>query len=256
MSGPVPILYVFAISHYCEKARWALDYLGIDYELRYVAPGEHMQIARKLGAPRSYVPYLEVDGRVIQESAKIIDWADAAAPPTAKKLTPGNSADECRATEKRLDDVAGVHVRRYYYSEAIVRYPKTVRPIFTRDLPLYKRLLLTAAFGKIRGLMIKGMDLGDAQGQESRGIVEGELDWIDGLLSDGRRYLVGNEFSRADLTAASLLAPLAMPLEHPTYSGFQLPPGVAGDVAGWEQRPSIGWVREMYARHRRPKAPG
>jgi len=28
---PLPRLYIFPISHYCEKARWALDYLNVDY---------------------------------------------------------------------------------------------------------------------------------------------------------------------------------------------------------------------------------
>lgn len=27
-----PTLYVFAISHYCEKARWALDFFEVDYQ--------------------------------------------------------------------------------------------------------------------------------------------------------------------------------------------------------------------------------
>jgi len=73
MPSITPVLYVFAISHYCEKARWTLDYLGIDYELRHVAPGEHGQIAKKLGAPRTSVPYLSTGDEVIQGSADIID---------------------------------------------------------------------------------------------------------------------------------------------------------------------------------------
>ncbi len=31
-------LYEFAISHYCEKVRWALDYKGVAYESRVLAP--------------------------------------------------------------------------------------------------------------------------------------------------------------------------------------------------------------------------
>ncbi|MFT6045245.1 MAG: glutathione S-transferase [Arenicella sp.] len=34
-------LYVFAIFHYCEKARWALDYLQVDYQLLYLSPISH-----------------------------------------------------------------------------------------------------------------------------------------------------------------------------------------------------------------------
>jgi len=113
MSETTPVLYVFAISHFCEKARWALDVLEVDYELRHVAPGEHMEIAKKLGAPRSSVPYLSLDGRVIQGSADIVTWAEGVSS-TEISLTP--DAEDCEQIEKRIDDVAGVHVRRFYYS--------------------------------------------------------------------------------------------------------------------------------------------
>ena len=250
MSSSIPVLYVFAISHYCEKARWALDYLGIDYELQHVAPGEHGQIAKKLGSPRSSVPYLAADGQLIQGSAEIIDWADNATSSKDRLLTPDASREECLQIEKRIDDIIGVHVRRFFYSEALVEFPNTVRPVFTRDLPLTKKLLVTMIWGKIRKIMIARLDLGTEQGQESRDITEGELDWLDELLSDGRKYLAGDEFSRADIAAASLLAPLALPPEHPTYNKIDLPPRMAASVSGWEQRPSIRWVRDMYAQYR------
>ncbi len=250
MHSAKPVLYIFAISHYCEKARWALDYLGIDYELIYVAPGEHMQIAKELGAPRTSVPYLSVDGQAIQGSADIIDWADDATSSKKKRLTPDANRYECLQIEKRIDDIAGVHVRRFYYSEALVEFPNTVRPIFTRDLPLPKKLRISIGWGKIRKLMMARMDLGTEQGQESRDITVGELDWVDELLSDGREYLVADRFSRADMAVASLLAPLVLPSEHPTYNKMKHPPRMAADVSSWEQRPSLQWVRDIYAKHR------
>lgn len=250
MTSSNPVLYIFAISHYCEKARWALDYLGIDYELRYLAPGEHVQIAKKLGAPRTSLPFLRVNGQAIQGSAAIIDWADNATSRTEKRLTPAADREECLQIEKRLDDIVGVHVRRFYYSEALVEYPKTVRPIFTRDLSPVKKLLISIVWRNIRKMMIARMDLGTEQGQASRDITEGELDWLDELLSDGRKYLVGDKLSRADIAAASLLAPLAQPPEHPTYTRIELPPRMARDVSNWEQRPSLDWVRDIYAAYR------
>ncbi|MDH5262550.1 MAG: glutathione S-transferase [Gammaproteobacteria bacterium] len=245
MTGDRPILYVFAISHYCEKARWALDHLGIEYELRYLAPGEHAELAKKLGAPKSSVPYLAVNGNVIQGSADIIDWAEA-------KLQRGQSPFSTAGSEieQRIDDVAGVHVRRYYYSEALVEHPSTVRPIFTRDLSLKNKIMITLAFGKIRKIMMSRMDLGAKQGEESKALLLGELEWIDGLLADGREYLVGDNFSRADIAVASILSPLAAPAEHPVYQRLQHPPRIANDVARWEQRPCIQWVHNMYSKHR------
>ena len=99
-------------------------------------------------------------------------------------------------------------------------------------------------------MMIRAMDLGTEQWQESRRIVEDELDWFDGLLADGRRFLLGDRFSRADITAASLLAALALPKEHPTYGALEVPPQAATDLALWAKRPSLAWVREIYRGHR------
>jgi glutathione S-transferase len=246
-----PVLYVFAISHYCEKARWALDFLDIEYELRPLPPGPHMQITKELGAPGSSLPLLVSDERVVQGSGDIIEWAESPMAGASRRLSPDPALEEeCLALEQRLDDVAGVHVRRYYYSEALVEHPDTVRPIFSRDLPASEREPLAENWTIVRQLMMGAMDLGPEQGQESRLIVAGELDWLDGLLADGRRFLLGNRFSRADITAASLLAPLALPKEHPTYGMLEVPPRARGDLELWTERPTPAWVREIYREYR------
>lgn len=251
MTRRKPVLYVFAISHYCEKARWALDYLKVPCDLRFVAPGEHGKIAKQLGAPASSVPFLAVDGQVIQGSADIVEWADNAAADPSRHLNPDDvNLAKCQEIENRIDDIAGVHIRRFYYSEALVEHPETVRPIFTKNLPLAKKLLISIAWRKIQKIMIKRMDLGLQQGLESKEVVRQELDWVDDLLADGRKYLVGDKFSRADIAVASLLAPLALPAKHPTYAAMQHPPRLASDVAEWNQRPALNWTRDIYAQHR------
>jgi glutathione S-transferase len=247
----LPVLYVFAISHYCEKARWALDHLGVEYELRHLAPGSHIQATKQLGAAGTSVPLLVLDGRIVQGSGAIIDWAESAVADASKRLSPDSRFEaECRALERRLDEVAGVHTRRYYYSEALVEHPDSVRPIFTQDLEPSQRQSFEENWALVRKLMIGAMDLGPEQGQESRGIVEGELDWLDGLLADGRPFLVGDRFSRGDVTAASLLAPLALPKEHPTYGMLVVPPRARGDLTSWGLRPTVAWVRRIYQEHR------
>ena len=118
------------------------------------------------------------------------------------------------------------------------------------DLPWTKKILIFAAWGKIRSLMIKRMDLGRSQGSESQDILSAELDWLDGLLADGREHLVGERFTRADLAVASLLSPLVVPAEHPTYAGIQIPPRATATMLAWSERPSMRWVRDMYSRYR------
>ncbi len=245
-----PDLYVFAISHYCEKARWALDALGITYTLRHLAPAAHFAKLESLGAPATSLPALVSGGVVVQGSDALFDWADATTKSAARLAPDAVHAEGCLALEKRLDEAAGVHVRRYYYSEALVEHSRTVLPIFADDLEAGDRAWLEENWDNVHPLMAARMDLGREQWNESRAIVTRELDFVDGLLADGRRYLVGDRFSRADITAASLLAPLARPKEHPTYGRLQVPPRVAADIECWSDRPVTHWVAEMYREHR------
>jgi glutathione S-transferase len=60
-------------------------------------------------------------------------------------------------------------------------------------------------------------------------------------------YLVGSEFSVADLTAASLLFPLAWPTE--LQYDYPAPPA-SGLLKSLDQHPGIAWIRDMYHRHR------
>lgn len=249
MQSPQPILYVFAISHYCEKARWALDHGGIAYRLHHTMPGLNRRIAKKLGASAGSLPFLATPSGAIAGSSAIMDWAEANRSADSVSLT-GNDPEAARAVEQRLDEVTGVHVRCFYYSDALFSDPQSVRPIFSRGLPLIQRMAVTLGWSQIVPRMIAGMNLGPDQGKQSGEIVRSELDWLDGLLADGRPYLGGDCFSRADMTAASLLAPLASPPEHPTYASITIPDGVGKTMAEWSDRPIMNWVRAIYARHR------
>ena len=135
LSTTTPTLYVFNISHYCEKARWALDYFGMDYKARHVMPGAHRLIAKKLGAKRGSVPFLQTNDGVIAGSPAIIDWCEAHNTSQRPSLS-GAQPEIVRVTEKRLDAVVGVHVRRFYYSDALFSNPAAVRPIFSDGLPI------------------------------------------------------------------------------------------------------------------------
>ncbi len=244
-----PILYVFAISHYCEKARWALDHFGLSYRLKPTMPGMNRRIARKLGGSSGSVPFLQTGGHVVGGSAAIIDWGEQHRIADRPSLNGDNPA-EVAAIEKRLDDIAGVHLRRYYYSDALLSDPASIRPIFSRDLPLMQKAAVTLGWSKIVPFMIKGMDLGEAQGLRSYAKLAAELDWLDGLLADSRPYLTGDRFTRADVTAASLLAPLVNPAKHPTYAALHLPRQLAATITAWENRPVLRWVKAVYDKHR------
>ena len=239
-----PILHVFLISHYCEKARWALDLCGVDYQVNLLSPLAHAKTAKKIGADSSALPILQTGEGVIQGSASIIEWANSQAEKNAKPkllITP-----ESLAVEKRLDDVLGIHVRRWFYSESLLDCPEIVKPVFAEGSGLISRITLSLAWPKVVGIMIKRMDLGADQELESRAIVEAELDWLDSLLADGRDFLVGGAFSNADIAAASLMAPMFAPKRHPATHILNLPPRAAATADQWRPRPFAKWLMNMY----------
>src|SRR5665648_147371 len=65
------VLVTIPISHYCEKARWALDRAGVPYRERRHLQGLHRVAVRRAGGGLT-APVLVDDGRVLAESALIL----------------------------------------------------------------------------------------------------------------------------------------------------------------------------------------
>jgi glutathione S-transferase len=243
-----PILHVFLISHYCEKARWALDLAGVDYSVNLLSPLKHNKTAKRIGAKRSALPILQCESYLIQGSSNITAWANKQSSLNGDPVLSisGESID----MEKRLDDILGVHVRRWFYSESIVDCPEIVKPVFAYGSGIVDRALLSLAWPKLTAAMIKLMDLGADQEIESRDIVEAELDWLDSLLLDRQPFLLGNSLSNADLAAASLMAPIFAPEAHPASAVIKLPPRAKALAGQWRSRPFAKWLDELYLKYR------
>src|SRR4051812_2949036 len=73
-------LITIPISHYCEKARWALERVGIPYREERHVQGIHQLAARHAGGGIT-VPVLVTPDGVLRESAEILAWVDKRTPP-------------------------------------------------------------------------------------------------------------------------------------------------------------------------------
>lgn len=205
-------LYQFAISHYCEKVRWALDYKGLNYQSVDLLPGSHIKLIKGMTGSSS-VPVLADDDRIIQGSAEIIDYLDKTYPD--RSLTPldPQTRQLAREWERRLDKVAGPAVRCYCYHYLLQR-PKLVVPMLAARTPFYNRILLRLGFSRLEEIMRTWMKINDKTAQQSRHAMEEMLTELTTAYGNGR-FLVGNTFTRADLTAAALFAPLFQPEHYP-----------------------------------------
>ena len=239
------VLYQFPISHFCEKARWALDYKGLDYTTKNLLPGLHVKTTKKLAA-RSSVPILEHDGRSVQGSEQIITYLDEHFP--EKKLTPVNSHDAQFALEweRYLDREIGVHLRRYVY-HTLLQHPDLVIGFFATGGPFWAKPFLKVVFPKLSRTMRKLMDINEATAAKSRQSMLMALERLNDAL-DEKSYLVGERFSRADLTAAALLAPLFMPPQFGLAWPAAMPEPLQSDVRALA--PQLAWAEKIYQQHR------
>ncbi len=65
-------LWQLELSHFNEKVRWALDYKRINHRRRSLLPGAHALITRRLTGDVGTTPVLDLDGRMIGDSTRII----------------------------------------------------------------------------------------------------------------------------------------------------------------------------------------
>lgn len=243
-----PRLVTFGISHFCEKARWALDWHGITYEEVSWAPGVHLILAKRCGAKGTTLPILLADDMVIQGSGAIIDWVDQKAQDRTRKLTQAGAL----VIEQRADSVIGIHVRRLLYAETLPKFPQLAKPALFRNVSRAHRLIGNMMWPVSRRAMMRWYDSTPEAAAESRLTLEAELDWLDNTLSDGRFYLAGDSFSRADLTVASLLGLFSRPQQMSTYHEMSVPDALVVDLERWRDRPAMRWVVAQYETHRAP----
>lgn len=213
-------LITIKVSHYCEKARWALERAGIAYEEEPHVPVFHVLVARRTSGRRT-VPVLVVDGQVLGDSSDILAWIDQRLP-EAQRLYPADGAlrAEVEALEDRFDEALGPHVRRMAYFH-LLPHKQLVVPLLGAGVRSRREQWgLRLGYPLLAGVMRRAMKITPEGAARSQLRVEQVWSEVEARLADGRRYLCGDRFSAADLTFAALAAPAVCP---PEYGG-PLPP--------------------------------
>ena len=209
------VLVTIPISHFCEKARWALERAGLDYEERRHIQIVHQIAARRAGGGKT-APVLATPDGVFADSRAIMRYADEHLPASAR-LYPADRLErkEVLALEDRFDAVIGIEGRRWLYHE-VFKDPKPFTPYNLTGVPAWERRVFPFVLAPAKLYINRYLDIDDATAARALERVDEELAFVAELLSDGRRYLVGDRFSAADLAFAALCAPLVVPVEYGT----------------------------------------
>lgn len=243
-------LYTFNLSHFSEKARWALDYEGISYEEKILLPGPHLLTTRRI-AERSEVPILQHDGRYVQGSGAIIDYiADQLG---GTKLTP--AAADARAAalalEREVDQALGRGVQTVLYSVMLKpEHTGKVVDLWVDNGPAWSRAFYKLAFPFISPV-VKAMYKTHKPDhvEQAKQRLLAAMDALDARLASAP-YLGGERPSRADVTVAALLGPVCRPREH-HVKWPEAPPELADFEAQLKERPTWAHALRMYREHRR-----
>lgn len=244
-------LITIPISHYCEKARWALERLEINYmEERHIQGFHYPRTYWVSGNPN--VPVLVDAGKVVVDSTAILKHLDQYAAPM-DRLYP-ESADEREQVEQLedlFDEVLGVESRRWAYFHFLPDR-RVVRRLAAQGVPRLEAIMLTVVFPFLRmfasWLLQPTASNVEAGLEHCRRIVK----QVDALLSDGRKYLVGGKFSAADLSLACMMAPLIMPREYgvrlPELD--EMPAAMRSVVLEFRNSPTGEYVLRLFREHR------
>lgn len=216
-------------SPWSERVRWALAFKGLSYEKENYEPGVDEEKIKKLTG-QALVPVLIIDGKVIPDSTAILEWLEASRPEPA--LLPRSEKDRAQVTlwEELMIGVLGPHARTLIIGRELrINDPEAQR---------------------------SGKYFAEKYGHSPYMEEQAKLTLRRVLLSlkqtlSGRQYLVGDAFTRADLTTAAMLM-LLKPAPEEFFIFPQQVRRIYMDPLAEDPvfSPIFAWRDEMYKRHR------
>ena len=245
-------LITIPISHYCEKARWALDRAEVAYTER-----AHLQLIHRFAVRRAgggtTAPVLVCGETVLAESAEIVDEADRRAPPD-RRLYPDDpaAADEIRELERGFDELLGPAGRQWMYNGLRGRRDLAVAYACT-GVPAWERRALPILYALVSRAIDRFLNVTPEAAAESLAAVRSVFDAVAERL-DARPYLCGERFTAADLTFSALAAAVLMPPAYgvPLPRPDELPTAMAAVVRELRAHPAGAHAMAMFRdeRHR------
>ncbi|HET6448808.1 MAG TPA: glutathione S-transferase family protein [Conexibacter sp.] len=248
MASSTPVLWQIKVSHYNEKARWALDYKRVPHRRRAPLPLFGTAPAAWLMTRGVTCPVLRLDGRAIGDSTRIVAALEERFPDPP--LYPADPAQRARALELEdfFDEQLAPYVRRLGWWH-LTQHPRELFVAAFPDSSPLVRAALRPGAAVTTVAMRRRYGLTEASAAEARAKVLAAMDRIEAEIGPSG-YLVGDAFSIADLTAAALATPFVRPPERQYLPPEPPPEPLRSFGQQLEARPAGRWVLDIYRRHR------
>lgn len=249
---PTNRLITIAVSHYCEKARWALDWLKIPYVEECHVPIFHRLTTRRLGGKS--VPVLVTPTGIFKDSTDILHHIDGTSQ-APQHLYPTNLKlrQEVEQLEELFDSKLGVHIRLWGYQYRELANREAMREMWCEGAPRFEKAGFEFAFPLMSRIVRRAYNVSAANAASSLQEIKQIFALVGERLTDNQRgYLVGDSFSAADLTFAALAAPILRPKNHYTtkFLRKQVAPQAAEVVLELRQTKAGKYALRLYREHR------
>ena len=243
------IFITIPLSHYCEKARWGLDRTRLPYR-----EDPHVPMLSRLATRRhegGTVPLLIHGDMRLTDSTDILVHADACAGGDVLYPRDTQLRRDVDALEERFDSYLGTHVRRWAYSHLLAE-KAMLRELWGRGAPGREAFFLPLIVPIARKLLPRAYKLTPDSIARSLNVVRDIVREVGERLKDGRRYLVGDRFTAADLTFAALAAPAIFPARcHAVLPELaEVPAAMRAEIEGLRESAAGQFAQRMYASER------
>jgi glutathione S-transferase len=214
-------------SPWAERVRWVLNFKGLPYEKQNYQPGVDEEAVKKLTG-QAQVPVLLIDGTVIPDSTAIVNWLEQHH--TQPALMPTTEKDRAQAMlwEELMDGVLGPQARMLI----IGHFLRSSEPELQQGGRYFAQKYQHTSYAEERAKVT----------------VERILTILKHAL-DGRQYLVGDTFTRADLSTASMLLLVKPPPDDLFLFPASMRPMYTAPLDS-ASAPIFAWRDKMYRKHR------
>jgi glutathione S-transferase len=214
----IPKVISFSPSADCELGRWVLLYQGIDYvEKRHAPP--FFFLINKLYGGKSFILFID-KGLKLNTVRAIIDHFDSLAEPE-RKLIPDEFSQAIETCWPSFNAELGEAVVTWAYTNLLPHKEIMVRPL-SLGSPWIECFFVKHFYNLPKKLMWKSLKLNKAAADEALLVIQKKFLEVDQMLSDGRKFLMGDRMTLADLAFAVSGAPLVLPAG---YGGYQYEQG-------------------------------
>ncbi|MBD2775329.1 glutathione S-transferase family protein [Iningainema tapete] len=244
-------LITIPISHYCEKARWALTKLKVPYVEEPHMPPFHLLATSRVGG--KLTPVLITEAGTFTDSTDILKYLDDIAPANAK-LYPIDPKlrQKVEELEELFDEQLAPATRQWGYFH-IMNNSKLIQQSWCKGVPFFERAFFPIVFPTVRSMLRNRFNITPESAAQAYEQIKSIFAQVDEILADGRAYLVGDSLSAADITFAALAAPAVAPPEHPSgrTNLQELPPKMVAEINAFRETPAGAYVLRLYRdRHR------